>query len=217
MASTHAKFRRHSNGLLIRLGRSVKPYATFLKGFIRHPGMVGSVIPTSAFTVEAMLAPVDWAKVTLFVEYGPGTGVFTRTILERMRPDAMLIAIDTNEEFVRYLHEDLADRRLRTVHGSAVDVRAIIASHGHVSADFVLSGLPFSTLPDGIEAIIARETSLVLRAGGGFLVYQYSARVVRTLQAVFERIDRGMTIRNIPPCRLFWAWKAEGCILPIAA
>lgn len=194
-----------------------KPYAMFLKGFIRHPGMVGSVIPTSGVTVDAMLAPVDWANVRLFVEYGPGTGVFTRTILERMRPDAMLIAIDTNADFVRYLHADLDDRRLRTVHGSAVDVRAIIAAHGFARADYVLSGLPFSTLPDGVGALITQETEAVLRAGGCFLVYQYSARIVRTLGGVFDRIDRGMTIRNVPPCRLFWAWKAQEQALPIAA
>lgn len=217
MASAYAKINNHYNILLERLGHSVRPYATFLKGFLRDPAMVGSIVPTSAVTVEAMLAPVNWADVRVFVEYGPGTGVFTRTILERMRPDAMLIAIDTNEEFVRYLHAEVADHRLRMVHGSAIDVRSIIAAHGHSHADFVLSGLPFSTLPDGVGSAIAQETSMVLRAGGAFLVYQYSARIVRTLHGIFGQIDRGMTIRNIPPCRLFWAWKAHEESLPLAA
>src|SRR3546814_16295851 len=78
----------------------------------------------------------------------------------------MLIAIDTNEEFVDYLNADIADSRFLAVHGSAADVRRIIADHGFDHADYILSGLPFSTLPNGVGPAIARETQAALRPGG---------------------------------------------------
>ena len=36
------------------------------------------------------------------VEYGPGVGTFTTKILERMRPDATLIAFEINPDFIKY-------------------------------------------------------------------------------------------------------------------
>ena len=70
------------------------PWGMFLRGFFKHPVMVGSVVPSSGVLIRKMLAPVDWANTKLFVEYGPGVGTFCRPILERLAPDAKLVAID---------------------------------------------------------------------------------------------------------------------------
>lgn len=198
-----------SNNLLVRFTRFLGPWGLFFRGFLKHPIMVGSVIPSSPGLIRAMLEPVDWQNVKLFVEYGPGVGTFCRPVLERMRPDAMLIAIDTNEEFVDYLNADIADSRFLAVHGSAADVRKIIADHGFESADYILSGLPFSTLPRGVGPAIARETAVALRPGGAFLVYQYSPKVLQFISPHFSQIDAGFELWNIPPCQLYWAWKDE--------
>ena len=62
--------------------RGVSPRWQFLRGFLKNPVMVGSVIPSSRILIDKMLGPVDWAETRLFVEYGPGVGTFTRPILE---------------------------------------------------------------------------------------------------------------------------------------
>lgn len=170
--------------------------------------MIGSIIPSSKRTIEAMLAPVDWASTKLFVEYGPGVGTFCATILERLAPDATLLVIDTNPVFIDYLRGKFADTRFVAVHGSATDVGDIIAAQGFEQADYVLSGLPFSTLPSGVGEAIAEATHRVLRPGGSFLVYQYSAYVLRLLEPLFDSIDRDLEWWNVPPCGLFWAHKA---------
>lgn len=190
-----------------RRRREPGPIGMFFRGFLKHPVMVGSIIPSSTKLIEHMLSRVDWANTKLFVEYGPGVGTFCGHILERMAPDAMLIAIDTNEDFIRYLGRRIKDSRFVPVHGSAADVREIIAAHGHEHADYVLSGLPFSTLPAGVGPEIARETQAALRPGGAFLVYQYSPRVRSFLAPHFDRIDHAMEFMNIPPAQLYWAWK----------
>jgi phospholipid N-methyltransferase len=183
------------------------PSWQFLVGFIKHPVMVGSVIPSSVKLIEKMLAPVDWANTKLFVEYGPGVGTFTQHILERLAPDATLVTIDTNPDFTEFLTRKFADSRLRAVTASAADVQEIIAEMGFDKADYILSGLPFSTLPPGVGPKIAEETAAAIRPGGAFLVYQFSPKVREFIAPHFTRIDKGFEWWNVPPATLFWAWK----------
>lgn len=183
------------------------PWGMFFQGFLKHPVMVGSVVPSSDRLIRKMLGPVDWASCKLFVEYGPGVGTFCRPILERMAPDAKLIAIDTNPDFIRYLRHTITDSRFAAVNGSAADVRTIIADHGFDHADYILSGLPFSTLPPGVGPAIAQATHDALRVGGAFLVYQFSPKVKDFLVPHWQRIDHDMEWWNVPPAQLYWAWK----------
>lgn len=189
--------------------RSESPHWQFLRGFLKHPVMVGSIIPSSRILIERMLKPVKWEKTKLFVEYGPGVGTFTRPVLDKMGDDATLIAIDTNPDFIKFLSKSLDDPRLVAVTGSAADVEQIIRDHGFANADYVLSGLPFSTLPPGIGDDIAKATAKVIRPGGAFLVYQFSPKVFELIEPWFDRVDRGFEWINVPPARLFWAWKSE--------
>ena len=143
--------------------RSPSPQWQFLRGFFKNPVMVGSIIPSSRVLIERMLGRVDWENTKLFVEYGPGVGTFTRPILEKLGPDATLVTIDTNADFTHYLRESIEDTRLVPVTGSAADVEKILADRGLPKADFVLSGLPFSTLPPGIGDAIASSGFAGLR------------------------------------------------------
>jgi phospholipid N-methyltransferase len=187
--------------------RTPSPQWQFLRGFFKNPVMVGSVIPSSRVVIEKMLRPVDWENTRLFVEYGPGVGTFTRPILDLLGPDAKLVTIDTNPDFTKYLTQSIDDPRLIAVTGSAADVETILADRGLGQADYVLSGLPFSTLPPGVGDAIAKATSQVIRAGGAFLVYQFSPKVKDFIEPHFERIERGFEWVNVPPATLFWAWR----------
>jgi len=189
--------------------RSESPHWQFLRGFLKHPVMVGSIIPSSRILIEKMLKPVEWDKTKLFVEYGPGVGTFTRPVLDKMGEDATLIAIDTNPDFIKFLRKSIDDPRLVPVTGSAADVEQIIRDHGFANADYVLSGIPFSTLPPGIGEDIAKATAKVIRPGGAFLVYQFSPKVLDFIAPWFDRVERGFEWINVPPARLFWAWRED--------
>ncbi|HEX5258884.1 MAG TPA: methyltransferase [Sphingomicrobium sp.] len=189
--------------------RSPSPQWQFLRGFLKNPVMVGSIIPSSRVLIEKMLGPVDWANTRLFVEYGPGVGTFTRPVLDLLGPDAKLVTIDTNPDFTRFLKESIDDPRLIAVTGSASDVEKILADQGFGPADYVLSGLPFSTLPPGLGEAIAEATANVIRPGGAFLVYQFSPKVLDFIRPHFAPIKRGFEWINVPPATLFWAYKGE--------
>ena len=192
-----------------RMKRMLGPWGVFFEGFLEHPVMVGSIIPSSRFTIEKMLAPVRWDECRLFVEYGPGVGTFCQPVLDRLRRDGELIVIDTNPLYIDYLRATISDSRFTAVLGSADDVEQIVKAHGHDHADYVLSGLPFSTLPDGVGPAIAAATHRVLRPGGAFLVYQFTVKARDFMARHFRHIDAGFEPRNVLPCRLFWGWKEE--------
>ena len=47
----------------------------------------------------------------------------------------------------------------------------------------------------------------VIRPGGAFLVYQFSAKARDFMAKHFKHIDSGFELWNVLPCQLFWGWK----------
>ena len=56
--------------------------------------MVGAVAPSSKFLMKKRLKSVDFSKAKVIVELGPGTGVFTKGILDKMTDDAKLFSFE---------------------------------------------------------------------------------------------------------------------------
>jgi phospholipid N-methyltransferase len=175
----------------------------FASNFLRHPYMLGSVVPSSRFLVNQVLEPIDWKRARVIVEYGPGVGTMTSEILCRMRNDAHLVAIETNREFVRYLQASLQDARLHVAHGSAADVRAILQRRGLNLAHYIISGIPLGSMPECVRADIVGKTLAALEPGGAFHVYQFTSRVLPVLQRTFGHVRRSFERRNLPPAQVF--------------
>jgi len=176
----------------------------FARNFFRHPRMLGSIIPSSRFLIRQLLQPVDWAAARVIVEYGPGVGSITAEILQKMRPDALLIAIETNSDFVKFLRSSFPDRRLCVMEGSAEPVDEILRQQGHEHADYIISGIPFSTIPAHLRERILLKTFGALAPGGSFLVYQFSTRVLPDLQRIFHYVKRRFEPLNVLPAHLFF-------------
>jgi phospholipid N-methyltransferase len=176
----------------------------FGRNFIKHPKMLGSLIPSSRFLVNKVLGEVEWARARVFLEYGPGVGTFTTEILRRMRPDAVLIALETNADLVHFLRGKIHDDRLHVVHGSAVDADAALARLNLSHADYVISGIPYTTIPADVREVILRKTHSLLHPTGAFLVYQFTRTVLPYLQQVFGSIDQDFEPLNVMPARLFF-------------
>ena len=166
--------------------------------------MLGSIVPSSRFLIRQLLAPVNWTQARVFVEYGPGVGGITAEVLRRMHPDAILIAIEMNPDFVSYLGRAIPDPRLKVVEGSAESVDEILRRFGRDSADYIISGIPFSTIPAAVRERILRKTCDVLKPRGAFLVYQFSTRVFADLKRIFGYVGRKFEPLNVLPAHLFF-------------
>lgn len=175
----------------------------FASNFLRHPNMLGSIIPSSRFLVDQVLAPIDWGRTRVVVEYGPGVGTFTGEILRRMRTDSQLVAIETNRDFVRHLRRTLPDPRLHVVLDSAAEVQTVLHRLGLPAPRYIISGIPLGSMPDPVRADIAQKSRAALEPGGVFLVYQFTARALPVLQRTFGEVRRSFERRNLPPAQLF--------------
>lgn len=175
----------------------------FARNFFSHPKMLGSLIPSSRFLIEEVLEHVDWERADTIVEYGPGVGSFTSAILRRMRPGARLVALELNEEFVRFLRETLPDPRLEVLHESAAEIERVLDERDLLPADYVISGIPFSTMPKEVRKDILRSTRSVLGPDGAMLVYQFSRKVLPYLRDEFGRVERGFEPLNVLPAQVF--------------
>jgi phospholipid N-methyltransferase len=175
----------------------------FGRNFLKHPQMLGSLIPSSRFLVSRLLRQVNWRAAEVIVEYGPGVGVFTAQILRRMRPDATLVVFETNGDFVEFLRRALPDRRLHVIHGSAAEIGTVLAQLGLTHVDYIISGIPYSTMPAQVRDAILQESHAALGAQGHFLVYQFSRAALPHLRRIFSRVELDFEPLNILPASLF--------------
>lgn len=176
----------------------------FARNFVKHPKMLGSLIPSSRFLINRLLRRVDWARADVIIEYGPGVGVITSEILRRMKPSATLIAIEMNGEFVEYLRRALPDQRLHVLHGSAAEVETALRDQGLTHADYIISGIPYSTMPAEVRKAILDSSYAVLSAHGAFLVYQFSRAARPYLEQTFKQVELDFEPLNILPATLFY-------------
>jgi phospholipid N-methyltransferase len=178
-------------------------FRAFARTSIRHPLMIGAMFPSSPYLVRHVLEEIDFNNALVVVEYGPGVGTFTRQLLARMRPDAKLLAIETNADFVTELRAALSDPRLHIAHASAENVGTELAKSGFAGADYIISGIPFTALPDAIRRRILLASREALNENGKFLVYQYTRAILPGLRKVFGAIRCKFEPRNILPAQVF--------------
>lgn len=176
----------------------------FARNFFKHPRMLGSIIPSSPFLIRRLLDQVEWQRARVVVEYGPGVGTITREILARLSPEATLLALETNPEFVDYLNQSLPDPRLHLVGGSAETVQAELTRLELPAADYIVAGIPFSTMPSESRCHILDESRDVLADDGAMLIYQFSPKVRGDLRRLFSRVESSFEPLNFPPAHLYY-------------
>ncbi len=182
--------------------RSDRPLE-FLKGFLRNPKEVGSVIPSSRFLTRRVLKCGDARNSRVIVELGPGPGVLTREILDVMPADGKLIAVELLPEFVELLRRAYPDPRLALYTGSAADVEKALEEAGESQADLVVSGVPFSTMERGEGHRTLEAAKRILAPDGRFVAYQFRSAVRRMAEPVFGPAETRSGFWNVPPMRIY--------------
>ena len=182
----------------------------YLKNMLRDK-QVASFTASSRFAIKKICTKIDFSRKNVIVEYGPGTGVFTKYLLDHLTSDSVLILIERNKDFVDILHEKLNDSRLSIFHESAEHVEQILICCHEKQADYIVSGIPFSFLPSLLRALIVRNSHNCLREGGKFLAYQTFFQIDRFLKDYlvrdFEKIQTEICVLNAPPLKVFEAIK----------
>ncbi len=175
----------------------------FLQEFLRERKTVGAIAPSSQFLAKKMMAPIDFKKARNIVELGPGTGVFTKELLRQMRPDAKLFAFETQVRFCALIRKEINDPRLILIHDTAEKIGEYLAQHGVEKADYTVSSLPFTVIPDTVKNTILNQAVKYLDPEGLFIQFQYSLNAHKLLKSKFSRVKIAFTPMNIPPAFVY--------------
>ena len=180
----------------------------FLKGFLDRPKEVGSILPSSRWMERRITRTADIQSARIVVELGPGTGGTTKALLRAMAPDAKLLAIEINPDFCHLLERTVDDPRLIVHHGSAAEITAALMEHGLDAPDVVLSGIPFSTMPEPIALSILGSVKESLPTGGRFVAYQFRDVVHILGKRIFGPASVQLELLNVPPMRVY-RWERD--------
>ncbi|MCL2500145.1 MAG: SAM-dependent methyltransferase [Defluviitaleaceae bacterium] len=172
----------------------------FAKQYITKPRSIGAIAPSSRFLARKMVATIDFDKARCIVEFGPGTGVFTDRILHRRNTETVVIIIERNGDFCDALHRKYKDTpNLHIINGSAERIGTYLAERGIPRADYIVSGLPFASLPKEVSGSILTQTRKYLHDEGRFITFQYTLIRKDLISRHFGSIQITREIRNLPP------------------
>jgi phospholipid N-methyltransferase len=135
---------------------------TFLREFIKENKMVGSLTPSSRFLAAKMLDTIDFSQVKVIVELGPGTGVFTRKIVEKLDKNAHLLVFELNDGFCEKLKQEFQQSNVHIIHDSADQIQNYLNELGFESAEVILSSLPLANFSKELRTSILSNAINVL-------------------------------------------------------
>jgi phosphatidylethanolamine/phosphatidyl-N-methylethanolamine N-methyltransferase len=177
---------------------------SFLNEFVKHPRNTGAIAPSSKILARMMIDPIQFNRTKIIIELGPGTGSFTKEIMKKKRKDTLLILIEINEIFFNRLRQEYAhDSSVHVIHGSAENIEKFMDELEITDIDYVISGLPFTSLPIDVSKRILQNIRDILAPNGKFITFQYSLVKKSFIQGFFPSIVSTKVWLNFPPAYVF--------------
>ena len=187
-----------------KVRNSLKDSALFLKHAIKSPMQVAYFMPSSPWLIEQVAKCAHLHDAKHIMELGPGTGGTTKGILKYMQDDASLISVEINQKFIDHMEKTIDDKRLSISNKGAQNLTEIMQDHDWDSADVIISGIPFSTLPKGMDRAIMQSIYDSLNPGGIFLAYQLRDHVSKLAVPFFgDHTFKKVEFKNFPPMRIY--------------
>lgn len=177
----------------------------FIKQFWKDRQMVGAVSPSTRFLGEKMVENIDFEKSRLIIELGPGTGVFTDIIMERMHPEAKLLVFELNDSFYHTLAGRINDPRVQVIHDSAENLKDYL--HNGEKMDAIISSLPLMVFPERLRNTVVQTSYEVLKSDGKYVQFQYSLQSKKLLESIYNNVKVKFTIKNFPPAFVYTCQK----------
>lgn len=172
----------------------------FLKEYIKSPRTIGAIAPSSERLAKKMIENINFEMAECIVEYGPGTGVFTEQLVRNKKRNTILILIEYNEKFCKALEGKYNDYdNVVVVNDSAENIDKYLEKYKVKEVDYVLSGLPFASLPKNISNKILKKTRNIIKEKGLFITFQYTLIKKGYLESYFEDISFERVLYNLPP------------------
>jgi len=173
----------------------------FLKRFLSRPFQVASVVPSSSVIIKKVSDKMDFSEPRVIAEFGPGEGCHTREILKRLQPGSRLLLFELDPELAVHLKEQFQhDARVEVLNTDAGRLDEELKARGLNRCDYVVSGIPFSTMESGKKRRLLESIHqcLVPEPHAAFIIYQVTNELKRHA-VVFPSSTTEYCLANIPP------------------
>ncbi|WP_345004075.1 class I SAM-dependent methyltransferase [Streptosporangium album] len=186
--------------------------ALFLGQWLRSPGTVGAVAPSSRRLAETMTSPVPHRGDPVIVELGPGTGAFTAEIQRRLDGRGHHMAVEINPRLAEFL--SARHPKVDVVVDDAARLPQLLQERGLHRADVIVSGLPWAAFSQETQTRLLDAVITIMDSNAAFTTFAYSfakrtppaQRFRRRLLDTFEEVVVGRTVwGNLPPAFVYHA------------
>lgn len=182
----------------------------FFSAFLRRPGTMGAVVPSSARLASVLSSVVPRAGAPVVVELGPGTGAVSAVIAQRLPAGGRHLAVELDPDMVGYLRRTRPG--LEVVPGDARQLGKLLAERGVDRVDAIICGLPWALFDDTVQSEVLAEIGRAIGDTGAFTTFAYvqgmalpaAHRFRAKLRGAFEEVLVSSTVwRNVPPAFVY--------------
>jgi phosphatidylethanolamine/phosphatidyl-N-methylethanolamine N-methyltransferase len=178
-------------------------YVRFLRSWVASPLQVGAVAPSGGSLARLMTIEIS-ASTGQVLELGPGTGAFTRALLDRGVDENDLTLVEYEWDFASLLQRRFPKARVLRMDASRLADKMLFQD---ATVGAVVSGLPLLCFPPEIITAILSGAFNYCRPEGAFYQVTYGPRcpvpraILDALGLEARRI--GWTVRNLPPATVY--------------
>ena len=184
-----------------------------LQAFLKNPGKVGSITPSSPELAAKMLQGISPDADNIVLELGVGTGAITK-YLEQIIPDRnSYLGIELDSELVENLQA--GHPNLNVLCANAMDAYEIHRKSGLGKVRYLVCCLPFVSLPKEVTERVLSEIEKFMQGGCELRMFQYAhgyylppaIKIREFLRDRYGKSKRSQLIlKNMPPAiTLTWS------------
>ncbi|MCP5002509.1 MAG: methyltransferase domain-containing protein [Planctomycetes bacterium] len=186
----------------------------FIKQFVSNPTKTGAIAPSSEGLADLITDAADLSNTSAVIELGPGTGIFTEKILQKISGETRFFALEINPHFVEATRNRCPNAEI--YHDSATNARKYLYRHDLKECDSIICGLPWASFSEGLQNELLDTIADILKPGGKFLTFAYlqglllpaGIRFKKILSTRFRHLTKTKTVwMNFPPAFVYCAEK----------
>ncbi len=178
----------------------------FFQAFLKNPLKVGAIAPSSPELSNKMLKGIEPNENSIILELGVGTGSFTKLIREVVPNSESYLGLELDKNLVKSLRTKFPD--MRFMRGNACKSFALHRRSKLGKVDYILSGLPFVSMPNEVNDRIFSEIEKFMDQGCMFRTFQYAhgyymPSAIKLREFMRSRYGKSqkspLIIKNVPP------------------
>jgi len=185
----------------------------FLQAFLKNPSKVGSIAPSSTELALKMIEGIKPNENNIVLELGVGTGAITKHLQEIVPDGKSYLGIELDKNLVKSLKQKFPN--LQIVCGNACDLEKIHKKTGLGKVGYVISCLPFVSIPNETGEKILEQIEIFMEQGCTFRTFQYAhgfyfPSAIKLREFMRDRYGKSqkspLIVKNVPPAfTLTWS------------